>query len=244
MNARPFFAWTTAAATLSLAGCGLAYNPPSNPGDGGTGADGSTIECLPGQTSPDYCLSADANHVCGDVGYPRECVDGHWQCPSGTGGECWCYGLEVHGPDCICTPSGWSCPSIDAGVIDAGPVCPLDPAAAVGTPCTPEGQSCGTCSEPCSVCHLLVCQGGVWQDLEVIPDCQPVFGCGPTSCVRSTEYCVHTLSDIGGVPDDYRCQPLPAGCSSCECLGATGGPWGPSCSDDGAGAVTIVQGGG
>lgn len=246
MQTRIVLLHALATASLSLAGCGLAYNPPSTHDAGPTG-DASTGLCQPGDQPPyaGNCLASGADHVCGDVGYPLECVNGAWQCPAGTGGECWCYGLEVHGPFCVCTPTGWSCPpEIDAGVLDAGSACPSDPTAAAGTPCGIEGQSCGECPEPCSFCQLLICQGGVWQSLEVVPDCQPTFECGPTSCVRGTEHCVHTLSDIGGVPDDYRCQPMPAGCSSCDCLPTTGGPWGPSCTDDGAGAVTIVLGGG
>ncbi|MFO0685966.1 MAG: hypothetical protein U0234_28155 [Sandaracinus sp.] len=243
MQARTALLHSLAVASLSLAGCGLAYNPPSTHDAGPTG-DASPVECHPGDPPPWGCFIEYGNHVCGDVETPAECVDGAWRCPGG-GGECWCSGLEVHGPFCVCTPTGWSCPpEIDAGVADAGAVCPADPTAAVGSACSHEGQSCGDCPGPCSFCQLLICQGGVWQSVEVLPDCQPTFDCGPTSCVRSSEYCVHTLSDIGGVPDDYRCQPMPAGCSSCDCLATTGGPWGPSCTDDGAGAVTLVQGGG
>lgn len=245
MTTRHVLLCAATAAALSASGCGLAYNPPSNNDAGSTG-DGSTGECQPGDPPPPggNCLVSYGNHICGDVGYPFECIDGAWQCPPSPGGECWCSGLEVHGPDCVCTPTGWSCPELDAGVADAGSACPADPTAAIGSACSNEGQNCGECPAPCSFCQLLICQGGIWQSVEVFPDCQPTFACGPTSCVRSSEYCVHTLSDIGGVPDDYRCQPLPAGCTTCECLSTTGQPWGPSCSDDGAGAVTVVQGGG
>jgi len=60
-------------------------------------------------------------------------------------------------------------PDASAGE-DAPAGCPADPNAAIGTPCAPEGQSCGgPCSDPCSFCNLVSCQGGVWTAVEVTP---------------------------------------------------------------------------
>ncbi|MBK6463035.1 MAG: hypothetical protein IPF92_18820 [Myxococcales bacterium] len=50
---------------------------------------------------------------------------------------------------------------------DAG--CPVDFAAAAGTPCSPPGRGCGTCTDPCQFCRVLRCQLGKWENLEVFP---------------------------------------------------------------------------
>jgi hypothetical protein len=49
------------------------------------------------------------------------------------------------------------------------------------------------------------------------------FACGSRTCETETEYCQHSVSDIGGVPDSFACRPLPSSCgsgssASCDCL--------------------------
>lgn len=223
--------------------------------DGGNVGDARTT-CLPTDPPPFSmeCNYADSNHVCGDILATPECVDGAWQCPPGTStAPCWCYGNALHGPDCTCTPSGWWCPDADAGPPDPGPLdagagCPADPTAAVGTACSVEGQTCGACTDRCSFCNLLACSAGQWQALEVFPDpaCEGTFACGPSArCTLDFDYCMHTLSDIGGVPDDYRCVPFAGSCAvrDCACLMYPSGP-GSACAGDPSTGVTVTLGGG
>jgi hypothetical protein len=183
----------------------------------------------------------DFGHVCGDVAVVATCVDGEWSCPSGftpeSAAECWCYGGVV---GCECTPSGWDCPGIDAGSPDAGG-CPSDWFAAEGTACSPEGMTCGSCTDPCGFCNLLRCDGGVWSHLEAFPPPPPCtsFECGPDMrCDAVTTYCSHAVSDIGGEPDVYRCEPYPEGCTSCSCLG------GNACSGTSETGITVTWFGG
>ena len=47
------------------------------------------------------------------------------------------------------------------------------------------------------------------------------FPCGNVFCAIAESYCERIVSDVGGVPDSYFCQPLPAPCNrsmSCACL--------------------------
>lgn len=86
-----------------------------------------------------------------------------------------------------------------------------------------------------------VCGAGGW----VCPPPPARFECGTAgACERGAQYCIHTLSDVGGIPDDWRCEPAPIACEgvvSCACVGGSAGF---DCMDDGAGAVTITTGGG
>lgn len=65
---------------------------------------------------PEDCASGQAGGACGDTVTTRRCADGAWTCPSGTVPvtRCACVG---HAPasGCTCAPSGWACPSRDAG---------------------------------------------------------------------------------------------------------------------------------
>ncbi len=115
----------------------------------------------------------------------------------------------------ICTASGWGCPT---GTI------PSTMCACSGRP----GPGC-------------VCGADGW----VCPPTPALFACGVAdACERGTEYCVHTLSDVGGIPDDWRCDLAPIACegaASCACVGASAGI---DCTDDSSGAVTVTRGGG
>ncbi len=119
-----------------------------------------------------------------------------------------------------------------AGPTDAGPTDAGEPgdasvdcaSAVVDTPCSVEGAFCGgPCTDECSFCNLLSCSGGTWNRVEVFP--APCFDCGESlRCVANEQHCVHTFSDVGGVPDDYECADNPPECmgdmATCACLDA------------------------
>lgn len=180
---------------------------------------GPGVECI---GEPPDCVLFYSGHVCSDVIRPADCIGDRWVCPAehtpAGFSECWCTGPAL--PSCECTPSGWVC-AMDGGTpVDAGG-CPSDPSAE-GTPCAEEGRFCGACTDPCGFCNILQCEGGVWTRLEAPPPPGPCvsFGCGPDlRCDAVTQYCQHTVSDVGGEPDGWSCTSYPEGCTSCECLG-------------------------
>jgi len=69
-------------------------------------------------------------------------------------------------------------------------------------------------------------------DLDNNGACTPpaeTFTCGSRVCRLAMEYCVIQVSDIGGEPDTYGCEMLPASCSGsadCSCFDA-----GVACAD-------------
>lgn len=112
---------------------------------------------------------------------------------------------------------------VDAGeASDAGVDCAT---AEVDMACAVEGAFCGgPCTDPCSFCNLLSCSGGVWNRVEVFPT--PCFDCGDAArCVTGEQYCVHSYSDVGGVPDSFECRDNPTDCrgamATCACLGGS-----------------------
>lgn len=48
------------------------------------------------------------------------------------------------------------------------------------------------------------------------------FPCGADFCDKDSELCQVQISDVGGIPDSYKCQTLPENCklagSTCDCL--------------------------
>jgi hypothetical protein len=225
------------AVALVIAGCSESHGLYEDAGRSDAFTVGDADGC--GASPPIASCAYESGHVCGDVSASPICEGGAWVCPPGTRPdfECWCYGNAVRDPSCTCQPGGWVCPPAE---------CPADPSTAEGTPCATEGQSCGSCSDPCGWCNLLQCSGHVWTRLEAPPPepgtCES-FACGPeVLCVRHEQYCDHVLSDIGGEPDSFVCRAFPSACSArdCECFLGSG----PSCSDDGAGAVELTSGGG
>ncbi len=78
------------------------------------------------------------------------------------------------------------------------------------------------------------------------PPNDTLFGCGSHYCKLAAEYCQHVTSDVGSLPDDWYCMPLPPVCGAtpdCDCLEKT--PCGGfSCSGDAAkGLQTHCPGG-
>ena len=123
----------------------------------------------------------------------------------------------------------------DAGDDDAGDVCA---SAVEDDPCDSEGTSCGgeLCTDECSFCNILMCEGGMWERLEAFP--APCFSCGDElQCVLDSEVCNVTLGGIGGMT--YACSPLPDECGgepSCDCI-----PAGPgTCSGDAETGITVT----
>ena len=71
------------------------------------------------------------------------------------------------------------------------------------------------------------------------------FACGWLQCNRETEYCQHSISDIGGEPDGYACMaipPCPSQFPNCACL--VDEPCGTSCTGDFASGLTLTCAGG
>lgn len=104
-----------------IAGCSDSH---ARVADGGTLGDAlPPAHCHPMEVPPpdDYCVYVGADHVCGDALMSPQCVAGEWQCAPGTSSDlsqCWCSGFGGGASGCVCTPSGWSCPTepVDAGM--------------------------------------------------------------------------------------------------------------------------------
>jgi hypothetical protein len=110
-----------------------------------------------------------------------------------------------------------------------------------GEPCSAEGTVCGgPCTDACSFCNLLRCDGGTWSRMEVFP--APCFECGGgVSCQTDVQYCMHTISGEMGGEDTYECTDPPGACSddlTCDCL-TTAGVTG-DCSAGEPGEVTVT----
>ena len=83
--------------------------------------------------------------------------------------------------------------STDGGVSDmvtAGDMagCPADISSAVGTSCGTDGKTCGSCSDPCQFCNLIICTGGVWTQEEAFPQ-QCTDAGGPVCMPGHDETC-------------------------------------------------------
>lgn len=97
--------------------------------------------------------------------------------------------------------------------------------AAEGGACTVEGASCGgPCTDVCSFCNILRCEGGEWTRLEVFP--APCFDCGPEKqCEAGATYCSRTIAGVPGGGDEYECLDAPdrcAGSVTCMCIADEG----------------------
>ena len=120
---------------------------------------------------------------------------------------------------------------VDAGTIDASivvsdctafwtglPWCPANTDAAVGQSCDQEGVRCSDAC--CPAGSPIGCRGGVWEMLDVDPECSGVFCASPTPCGTGAcalgQICVRTEGLRGG--DDTggsRCVELPTPIDSC-----------------------------
>ena len=86
-------------------------------GMGGVGTGGTPGSACQPQTAPPCAYPSGGSGgaiTCGDVVFNATCVNGAWTCPNGIlESECWCFGPNRGG--CVCTRSGWACPT-DAAV--------------------------------------------------------------------------------------------------------------------------------
>ena len=118
--------------------------------------------------------------------------------------------------------------------------------------CMPRPELCKPLEEPVCGCDGTVyatdCAAAVaGQDVSAYAGCTPPdgdFACGHRFCDAATEYCQRSVSDVIGIPDDWTCLPLPAGCGAspdCDCL--DGEPCGTMCSATGDGFRLTCPGG-
>ena len=72
-----------------------------------------------------------------------------------------------------------------------------------------------------------------------------LVACGPILVCDGTQgYCRHSVSDVGGEPDTWSCEPFPScgGQTGCSCVLKT--PCGAFCSADASNNVTVTCPGG
>ncbi len=116
--------------------------------------------------------------------------------------------------------------------------------------CAPRPVGCDDVLEPACGCdgvvHPNACEANALGVDEsqlgscTTPDAR--FECGEHFCVEGTEYCQVLGSDIIGQASGYSCEPMPAACDSCDCLGEE--PCGRVCrrGDDGNFELTCPGG--
>jgi hypothetical protein len=155
-------------------GCGEAFSDPGGQA-GSAGATDATSGGSGGSDGgPDAACAAEGDR----------CVQGSPVLPCLVGYDCCmniCDCAADGRVDChiACGPqygSGGNCGADgsagSAGAIgDGGDVCPVSPLDAIGTRCTTAGLTCAEgCTDRCSFCNLIRCQGGTWQQIEAFPD--------------------------------------------------------------------------
>lgn len=67
-----------------------------------------------------------------------------------------------------------------------------------GTPCAMEGEFCSPgCPDPCQFCNVVVCEGGLWEQVEA----------PPAPCASCEEICPTTVAAMcpAGPPDERAC---------------------------------------
>jgi hypothetical protein len=148
-----------AGATDATGGAG-AKDATGGSGGSNAGADAACVaegdRCIPGSPVMPCLVGYDCcKNICDCAADGR--VDCHIACGPqyGSGGNCGVDGSAG-----------------SAGAIgDGGDVCPAYPFDAIGTHCSTEGMTCSEgCTDACSFCNVIRCQGGTWQKLEVFPD--------------------------------------------------------------------------
>jgi hypothetical protein len=158
------------------------------------------------------------------------------------------YDLGLVASDASTPPAidAFTPPAMDAGPItscfefwNSLPSCPAIPMAAIGTPCTHEGETCGVhCCEPGPP---IGCIGGRWMALEHMENCAGVRCHGPHPCGGGQcaygRVCVTPAGDLGSAAPQVcvlppapidSCAAAPPGslgqsssCMACECGDAT-----------------------
>ncbi len=207
-----------AAAALAMAGCG-----DGGGGSGGTGGTGGTTGTTSsgGTTNTGGTTSSGGTTNTGGAG-------GGTMCGGFAGLQCaadeycdfpddLCGGADGSG---VCKPRPEGCNNIYQ------PVCTCDGTVA--------GNDCDAYSQ------------GL--DVSILGGCTPpdgMFACGVGFCDKAMFYCRKTLSDVGGYPDSYECQALPAGCAggapTCACLADQ--PCSDMCAEADGGVTLTCPGG-
>ncbi|APR79623.1 Kazal-type serine protease inhibitor domain protein [Minicystis rosea] len=113
--------------------------------------------------------------------------------------------------------------------------------------CMPRPTACDKNLDPVCGCdgavHDNACDAAAaGADVSLLGGCkapQGTFACGSHFCTLGAHYCEYVISDVGGEPSTYTCQPLPASCNgvtTCACLAdlPCGGPGCETTSDGGA----------
>ena len=200
-------------AFAAVAACSSDVDPPGSGGDGSGGGGGGGAPSSSAATMDGMC---DGAPCCTPLAPPECCP---LDCgPGGAGGvssicggeqgltcasDAWCdYGNDLCGNGDntgVCTTK-----PLDCSVDESDPTCACD----------------GTVYQSECLANLagydVANSGGC-------PAPGGTFNCGKTFCTTGDQYCVRSVSDVGGTPDDYSCQALPAGCvmstpPSCDCL--------------------------
>ena len=222
-----------AAGNGGSAGSGGSSGNGAAAGTSGTsGVGGGPIQC----TSLVPCCDANGNAVdptCDHNGMPK--------CPSGTSfpksGTCSPSGCS---PDKPCAKTEYcDYPDNLCGKGEAGS-------------CKPRPQGCDLLYDPVCTCEGKEAgnECGAYasgQDIS-LDSCGAApgfFACGTKACKKGSQYCIHEISDVGGIPDTYSCGEFPAQCISptpCECL--KNKPCGGFCKVDSSGNATLTCPGG
>jgi hypothetical protein len=212
---------------------GSAAGGSGGSGTGGSGGAGGLCESFV------PCCDSQGNAVdpiCPTPGNP-ECPPGASWPPSGT-----------------CTAPGNECTPTKACAADEWCDYPDDLCGA-GSPgkCQKRPEGCGLLYAPVCTCdgkqagNQCAGQSG-GQDVNAKGGCsapQGTFACGSSFCTSGQQYCQIVISDVGGIPDEFSCKPLPTGCGSapsCACLEKQ--PCGDFCKADSAGNFTLTCPGG
>jgi hypothetical protein len=131
----------------------------------------------------------------------------------GGGADCGGFAGTECGPDEYCDYGDDTCGNDDG----------------VGT-CKPRPLGCPDVYIPACACDGTVygnpCDANAaGQDVSNAGGCAApagTFACGFTFCASDQQYCQRSTSDVGGYPDGYACQSLPASCVpgqlDCQCL--------------------------
>lgn len=203
-----------------LSACGSTVETGGTGGSGGNGGTGGVPICA-AEAFP-CCAPGETNNPCCSVCYPTSQV---------------CGGI-----------AGFNCPA-DEFCDFGNDQCGGDDGTGI---CTKRPTACDTVYQPACGCDGTVygnaCSAqAAGFDVSNLGGCKPppsTFACGAGFCTLGAEYCEEILSDVGGYPSTYQCQPLPGSCggtSLCACLSmiACG-----TCSETPDGGLLVVCGGG
>ena len=244
---RPRFRSAAMLALFSLAAvaaCGSDVEIPSSSSASGAGGEGaapsSSATAMDGMCDGDPCCTGQAP--------PEQCCRAAC-CPSTIG----CDTAGAGGASSICGGK-------------QGLACAPDQWCDYGNDLCGSGDDTGVCTTKpldCSVDEpdpTCACDGMVYSseclanlaghDVNNSGGCPApagAFNCGKTFCTTGQQYCVRSVSDVGGTPDDYDCDALPAACMmatppSCDCL--TLEPCGDLCEVTAPGGLQLTCPGG